>query len=76
MNQYDLWPGPEKYKGQSGIFVVKHDVSLPDPVARAFDSCSKKILTLTERGSKLRDFSIFTCRDFRGLIEDEKPETF
>jgi undecaprenyl-diphosphatase len=76
MNQYDLWPGPEKYKGQSGIFVAKHDTSLPDPVARAFDSCSKNIFTLTERGSKLRDFSIFTCRGFRGSIEQEKPEKF
>lgn len=76
MNQYDLWPGPEKFKGQSGIFVMKHDSSLPDPVAQAFNGCEKRKITLTERGSKLRDYSIFTCRGFRGSIEQEIPEEF
>jgi undecaprenyl-diphosphatase len=75
MNQYDLWPGPEKYKGQTGIFVSTHN-SLPVPVAQAFEGCSKKKLKLTERGYKLRDYSIFTCRNFRGSITQEKPHGF
>jgi hypothetical protein len=75
MNQYDLWPGPDKYKGRNGIFVSTHD-SLPDPVALAFEDCGKNKLKLTERGSKLRNYSIFTCRGYRGSIKQEKPEEF
>jgi undecaprenyl-diphosphatase len=75
MNQYDLWPGPEKYKGKNGVFVTIHD-SLPEPVALAFESCDKKKLELTERGYKLRYYSIFTCRGFRGSIDQKRPEEF
>lgn len=75
MNQYDLWPGPEKYKGRTGIFVSTHN-SLPAPVADAFEGCSRKRVKLTERGYKLRYYSIFTCRNFRGSIAQEKPQGF
>lgn len=75
MNQYDLWPGPERYRGKNGIFVSNHD-SLPEPVARAFESCEKKSLKLRERGHKLRYYSIFICRGFSGSIDQEKPEGF
>jgi len=75
MNQYDLWPGPERYRGKNGIFVSNHD-SLPGPVARAFESCDRKRIKLTERGYKLRYYSIFICRGFRGSIDQEKPEGF
>ena len=75
MNQYDLWPGPEKYKGKNGIFVTIHE-SLPGPVALAFESCDRKSLKLTERGYKLRYYSIFTCRGYRGTMDQKKPEEF
>ncbi|MCC6346294.1 MAG: glycosyltransferase family 39 protein [Nitrospirales bacterium] len=88
MNQYDLWPdmnaeaqnirrraGSSSTGMINGIFVTISRKEVPREVARAFDSCEKKTVTVTEREYLLREYSLFICYNFKGL-EREEPATF
>jgi membrane-associated phospholipid phosphatase len=76
MNQYDLWPGPGRLIGYDAIFVTIGDGRLPGRLRQAFDSYEKRaFVAYDRRGRKLRDYSIFVLRGFRGM-ERESPETF
>lgn len=88
MNQYDLWPdinteaqSIKRRTGASspgiinGIFVKIGRADIPQEVAGAFDSCEKRIVTVTEREYLLREYSLFTCYNFKGL-KSGKPVMF
>ncbi len=76
MNQYDLWPGFENLVHYNAIFVRVDDTPVPEKVSDAFRKVEKKVFTAyTKKHTKIREYSIFLCYDFRGLKE-ETPETF
>lgn len=76
MTQYDLWPGPGRLIGYDAIFVTIGDGPLPGRLRQAFDSYEKRSFVAHDRkGRKLRDYSIFVLRGFRGM-DREVPETF
>jgi len=67
MNQYDIWPGFNTLVNFNGIFVTIDDVQMPETVGSAFDRCEKRIFTVFSKDKKLRDYSIFTCYNFKGM---------
>jgi 4-amino-4-deoxy-L-arabinose transferase-like glycosyltransferase/membrane-associated phospholipid phosphatase len=75
MNQYDLWPGFHELLHRNAIFVTTGNVSVPRKVTDAFEKIEKKLLTVNEKGKKIRDYSIFLCYDFKGM-KKEKPGTY
>ena len=76
MNQYDLWPGFNKFVHYDAIFVRVGDTPAPETVSAAFRKVEKKVFTAyTKNHTKIRDYSIFLCHDFRGL-EEQRPEAF
>jgi membrane-associated phospholipid phosphatase len=76
MNQYDLWPGPGGLLHYDAVFVTIGDVRMPEPVGKSFSGCAKRLFSAFDgKGRKLREFSIFTCRDFKGF-EQRAPETY
>ncbi len=73
MNQYDLWPGFERFgriKHENAVFVTIGDSGMPDAVKEAFESYRKKTLIETEKGKRLSVFTIFTCYGFKGMKEE------
>ena len=76
MNQYDLWPGFENLVHYNAIFVRVDDTPVPERISEAFGKVEKKVFTAyTKKHTKIREYSIFLCYDFRGLKE-QRPETF
>ncbi len=71
MNQYDLWPGFEGLIRENALFVTIGDSDLPEKLKAAFGGYEKKSFTATEKGKVLRQYSIFICRDFKGLKKEE-----
>ena len=76
MNQYDIWGGPDWPVGASAVFVKMVNVDAPVQLTEAFQRCEKDLLTITERGEKLRDYSIFRCYGYKGQIKQQGPEGF
>ncbi len=71
MNQYDLWPSFGDLVHYHAIFVKTGDVSAPDAIVAAFEKVEKKVVTAyTKNHEKIRDYTIFLCYDFRGLVEE------
>jgi hypothetical protein len=76
MNQYDLWPGFNSLLHYDAIFVMIGDSLVPEKIAAAFKKVEKRVFkAYTKNQIEIRDYSIFTCYDFQGLIE-EKPESY
>ncbi len=75
MNQYDLWPGFYDLKGYDAVFVQWGKSPLPPLIARSFDECKRRLLTVKEGRYVLRDYSIFICKDFHGM-KRELPDRF
>ncbi len=76
MNQYDFWPGFNDLLHYDAIFVRTGDSGIPEKVKAAFGKVEKKVFTAyTKRRTKIRDYSIFLCYDFKGLRE-ERPEAY
>ncbi|PIW89027.1 MAG: hypothetical protein COZ93_07255 [Nitrospirae bacterium CG_4_8_14_3_um_filter_44_28] len=67
MNQYDLWPGFDTLINFNAIFVTIDNVQMPETVGTAFDRCEKQVLNVYSKDKKLRDYSIFTCYNFKGM---------
>ncbi len=67
MNQYDLWPGFNNLVNFNAVFVTIDDVQMPETVGTAFDRCEKQVLNVYSKDKKLRDYSIFTCYNFKGM---------
>jgi membrane-associated phospholipid phosphatase len=75
MNQYDLWPGFEDYKGQNALLVMDDERELPAELAGSFGRTEKVPVLITVRGEKVMKFTVFKCYDFRG-IKSRPPETY
>ncbi|HYA31734.1 MAG TPA: glycosyltransferase family 39 protein, partial [Thermodesulfovibrionales bacterium] len=71
MNQYDLWPGLENLVHSNGIFVTIGDAGLDPRLREAFQGCEKRVLKIRDRGTVLRENSVFLCYDFRGMTKEE-----
>ncbi|MBI1811078.1 MAG: glycosyltransferase family 39 protein [Nitrospirae bacterium] len=69
MNQYDLWPGFDTLVNFNAVFVTIDDVQMPEAVGSAFDRCEKRFFTAFSKDKKLRDYSIFTCYNFKGMLQ-------
>ncbi|MBI4690259.1 MAG: glycosyltransferase family 39 protein [Nitrospirae bacterium] len=67
MNQYDLWPGFDNLIHSNAIFVTIGNVRTPEIFATGFDRCEKNIFNAYTGDRKLREYSIFTCYDFKGI---------
>jgi len=70
MNQYDLWPGFHHLIHYDGIFVTIGDVDLDPRIREAFQAFDKRLLKVNDKGRPLREYSIFICRDFRGMRKE------
>ncbi|HTR45724.1 MAG TPA: glycosyltransferase family 39 protein [Thermodesulfovibrionales bacterium] len=70
MNQYDLWPGFETLVHYNGIFVTIGDTELDPKIRDAFQGYEKRLLKVYEKGRPLREYSIFVCRDFKGMTRE------
>ncbi|MEF2146485.1 MAG: glycosyltransferase family 39 protein [Desulfovibrionaceae bacterium] len=69
MNQYDLWPGPDKDKtGWDAIYVYKdYDDRPSNEVQRMFSSISDPIYVQTEFNERpARRFTLFLCKGYNG----------
>jgi 4-amino-4-deoxy-L-arabinose transferase-like glycosyltransferase/membrane-associated phospholipid phosphatase len=76
MNQYDIWPGFNNLFHYDAIFVRTGDSEIPEKLKAAFGKVEKKVFSAyTKRRTKIRDYSIFLCYDFKGLRK-EKPEAY
>jgi hypothetical protein len=68
MNQYDLWGGWEALTGRDGLFVTFGAGDPPGELRDAFRRVERvKVVPIVYRGQRLRDFSIYWGRDFRGF---------
>jgi len=71
MNQYDLWQSintETKKHNVHGIYVVYGKSNLPEKqVISAFEKCVSEIFTAYRKGNKIRDYTIFTCYNFKGM---------
>jgi undecaprenyl-diphosphatase len=70
MNQYDLWPGFENLIHYNGIFVTIGDTELDPRIGNAFRGHEKHLLKVYDKGRPLREYSIFVCRDFKGMTRE------
>lgn len=76
MNQYDLWPGFQHFIGYDAIYVRLGDIKIPEIVRAAFDRVEKRLFcAYTKKHTKIRDYSIFLCYNFKGLKID-RPEHY
>ncbi len=76
MNQYDLWPGFQHFIGYDAIYVRLGDSNMPEQVRAAFDRIEKRLFSVyTKKHTKIRDYSIFLCYNFKGL-KIERPEHY
>lgn len=71
MNQYNLWPGFDNFVHYNAIFVTIDNVNLPLQIKNAFENSEKRAYKVYERGILLREFSIFICRDFKGIRQEK-----
>ncbi|MBF0456390.1 MAG: glycosyltransferase family 39 protein [Nitrospirae bacterium] len=84
-NEYDMWPGINEnalnikraapQRRIDAIFATDGRDSLHPMVASAFDRCDKTPLTVNENGQILREYTIFKCYNFKGMVE-VKPTTY
>jgi undecaprenyl-diphosphatase len=71
MNQYDLWPGFNNLIHFNALFVTIGDMQIPEIFSRSFDRCEKNNFNVYSGEIKLREYSILTCYDFKGLEQRE-----
>lgn len=67
MNQYDLWPGLDTVVGQNAVYVKGGNVPNDEVVENAFDTCDKEVFPIFYKGKTLKEFSIFSCVNFKGV---------
>ncbi|SPQ00568.1 conserved membrane hypothetical protein [Candidatus Sulfobium mesophilum] len=75
MNQYDLWPGFENYKGYNALIVMYDERQLPPELENGCARTEKMPVSITLRGDKIMKFTMFKCYDFKG-IKSRPPETY
>lgn len=67
MNQYDLWPGFDKFVHYNAIFVTIGRTELYPKIREGFERCEGRIFEAYEHNRLIREYSIFTCYDFKGI---------
>lgn len=70
MNEYDLWPKFDNRMHSNAIFATIGDVGLSPAVAGAFAGHTKYLYKAYDKGGLLREYSLFFCRDFKGMTEE------
>jgi len=76
MNQYDIWPGFEGLVGYDAIFVKMGRHELPTELKDLFEGYERHIFEAEDKkGKKIREFSIFILRNFKGM-ERKYAESF
>ena len=70
MNQYDLWPGFNNLIHYNAIFVTIGRIEIPSQFIEAFERCDARVFEAKVREKVIREYSIFTCYDFRGIKEE------
>jgi len=77
MNQYDLWPGFEGFKGYNAIYVKHRDQELEKQMIDAFEKCEKlPLVKIIEGGQLLHEYSVFICRNFKGSIKQNNEISY
>lgn len=78
MNQYDFWPGLEQAREHSnGVFVTLDRYPLIWAVEEAFRDCHVEFLEIKDnKGRLVREFTLASCKDFRGWIRQRKVVTY
>ena len=66
MSQYDLWPGPEREAGRTGLFVSLRPKA-PETLDRAFSACTAlaPLPAKTRDGKPVRTFYAWRCIGYR-----------
>jgi len=66
MSQYDLWPGPEREAGRTGLFVSLRPKP-PETLDRAFSACTAlaPLPAKTRDGKPVRTFYAWRCIGYR-----------
>ncbi len=73
MNQYDVWGGLERMKGRDAIY-VRWDRGVRG-TERFFERCGEETrLDIVRGGSKVREFYIYRCYNFKGPVKVEERE--
>lgn len=67
MNQYDLWPGFDNLVHYNAIFVTIGRTELSPKIRDGFERCEGRIFEAYKRNKLIREYSIFTCYDFKGI---------
>jgi len=71
-SQYGLWKGFEDKIGFNALYITKLDRTVPESFAKAFEGVEEIKRVKVYAGEELiKGFSIFYCRNFRGL--DQGP---
>lgn len=68
LNQFDLWPGPEREAGRDGLF-VSTGAALPAELDDAFAQCMPLPArpAYLDDGTPLRTFHVTRCSDYRPI---------
>ena len=66
-NQHDIWPGPAREAGRTGLFV--NTAAPPPELARAFARCQAvpPVLGTARHGAPTRTFVAHLCEDYRPI---------
>ncbi|MFN3480129.1 MAG: hypothetical protein ACK415_07045, partial [Thermodesulfovibrionales bacterium] len=75
MNQYDLWPGFNHLIHYNAIFVTIGRTDLPAMLRDAFDRCDLRVFEARKGNKVIREYSIFSCYDFKG-VEEERIRSY
>ncbi len=70
MNQYDLWSGFNNLMHYDAIFVTIGRIEVPARLREGFERCDVRFFEAMDRGKLIRDYSIFSCYDFKGIREE------
>lgn len=70
MNQYDLWPGFNNLMHYDAIFVTIGRIQIPERLREGFDRCNVRYFEAKDKDKPIREYSIFSCHDFRGIREE------
>ena len=68
MNQYDIWGGLDRNRGRDGLLVTGGDGEAPPSLQQACNVMHKvKVVETFYRGYPAQTFSVFRCREYKGL---------
>ncbi len=67
-SQFHLWGGLKGERGEDALLILKRGSGVPEGLSQSFESCRwVKDVVVKRKGYYIRGFSLYLCRDFRGL---------